>query len=316
MVYLCGDESLGGAMVARWRRWLARPTAWGKVMKSWLSGCWSFLRGWWSVLRPGFNATVIVLVAAGIFSWRYAGHLHPDTGTPQPGFSEFSLSFAHAHNAHSPIKVNVTLTQGQPPGAPADSVQLDLEVSGPGLTHPGLSLQGQVPSGATGDTSEGSEPRITRAGSHDNVYFTPTEQRRSFWVELSWFNTDSAPMQLRGANLAVEFPDISVNNMRPSVRMSRQLELEGDYAYIAGHPPDHQKPDLPMSKWAWNPVTSPPNQGFESMTVEARSAAVDDQDHADEFKSGIFYGVAVAAFIAALQEFCNAVRKGEDELAG
>jgi hypothetical protein len=74
----------------------------------------------------------------------------------------------------------------------------------------------------------------------------------------------------------------------PPVRVGRHLELDGDYAYVAGHPPDHQEPDLPTSKWAWNPVTFPwgrLDDFVEPTTVEARSAAVDDRDHADEFKA-------------------------------
>jgi hypothetical protein len=142
-------------------------------MRSWLSG-------WWSFLRPGFNATVIVLVAVGIFTWRYASHVHPDTGTPQPGESGFTLSFARAHHAHSPIKVNVTLAQGQ--AAPTAEIFLELEVSGPDLTHPGWSLQGQVPSGATS-----SDGRITRAGSKDNVYYSPGALRPGdFFLSLGY----------------------------------------------------------------------------------------------------------------------------------
>jgi hypothetical protein len=144
-------------------------------------------------------------------------------------------------------------------------------------------------------------------------------------------------VQLRGANLAAEFPQLTMTNIgrhgcgvnvlpglpgkagppcprMPPVRISRHLELDSDYAYVAGHLPDHQKPDLPTSEWAWNPVTFNGGRGgdfIERTTVEARSGAVDDRDHADEFKSGIFYGVAAAAFIGALQEFWNALRKGE-----
>lgn len=79
------------------------------------------------------------------------------------------------------------------------------------------------------------------------------------------------------------------------------LSAAGDYAFLGGLPPDQ----LTNFIWSWNPETGRVNEGAaaDPITIEARSAAVDEQSHNAEFGSGIAFGVAASALITALQEF-------------
>jgi hypothetical protein len=132
---------------------------------------------------------------------------------------------------------------------------------------------------------------------------------------LTWHDLDSGPIRVRGPNLVAEFPYVAVENHTsagspgesslpptPTVTVDREFRLASDYAYLAGLPPDHQD----RFTWSWKPETGLRTTGLTAvppLVVEARSATVDEQSHSAEFQSGIFFGVAAAAAIAAIQEF-------------
>jgi hypothetical protein len=289
-----------------------------------------------SFVRRGFTMTVIVLGALGIGTGAWAFHIHPDSAIPQPGTSEIDLIFGPAHLARSPINIDLTLAEDwHVLSSPATAVSLIIDLTGPDLTYPGWELHEQVPSGVqVGTTSDPHALRITHARGQDDVYAAPgAVPRGTFSVELKWYNLDSGPVQVKGANLAAEFPVLLVENQgspgsantslpKLSVSLSRRLQPQGDYAYLAGLPPDHQQPDLPLSVWSWNPVTLQEGYGNASvaafalpLTVEARSATADEQTRNAEFQSGILFGVAAAALIAAIQEFVNSGRKRDGRQA-
>ena len=281
--------------------------------------------------------TAIVLCALGIGTGAWAFYIRPDSAIPQPGTSVIELIFGPAHLARSPINVDLTLAEDwHTLLGPVTAVSLIINLTGPDLTHFGWELVGHVPSGVQAGTITGDSHalRITHARGEDDVYATPGAVRRgSFLVELKWYNLHSGPMQVEGANLAAQFPILLVENQgspgsantslpAPSVSLSRRLEPQGDYAYLGGLPPDHQQPGLPLSEWSWNPVTLHKAYGSASvaavtlpLTVEARSATADEQVHSAEFQSGVLFGVAAAALIAAIQEFVNAGRKRDGRQA-
>ena len=65
-------------------------------------------------------------------------------------------------------------------------------------------------------------------------------------------------------------------------------------------PPDRQDSDT----WSWRPETGFWAAGatvIQALTVEARSVATDEEAHSAEFLSGILFGVAAAALIAAIK---------------
>jgi hypothetical protein len=77
-----------------------------------------------------------------------------------------------------------------------------------------------------------------------------------------------------------------------------ELDPGSDFAYLGGPPPDHFAGPF----WVWKPAT-----GHATGTVlnspldaEARSAALDGQAQTAQFYSGVAFGVAASAFIAAV----------------
>jgi hypothetical protein len=136
---------------------------------------------------------------------------------------------------------------------------------------------------------------------------------------LLWDDLDSGPMQEQGANLVASFPMVTVHNQtsaddeeefappRPQVTVRRQLLPSGDYAFLAGVPPDR----LVTGAWYWNPETGHVSEGIVAypLDVAARSATADEQSHAAEFQSGIAFGIAAAALLAATQEFLNSASR-------
>jgi hypothetical protein len=290
-----------------------------------------------SFVRRGLTATVIVLGALALGTGAFAWYLRPNTAIPQPGASEIDLTFGPTHLARSPIKVDLTLAEDTfvAPGPPT-AASLIIYLTGPDLGHPGWELAAHVPSGVQigALTDHPHAFRITHGYGEDVVYAGPGAiLGGSLLVELRWYNLNSGPLQVQGANLAAAFPDLQVDNQGSrgstsaslppvSVIFSRSLEPEGDYAFLAGLPPDYYNTNLPSSTWSWKPVTLPRDiQTFGGasrgayefpVTVEARSATADEEAQAAEFQSGILFGVAAAALIVALQEFVNTGRKRED----
>lgn len=89
----------------------------------------------------------------------------------------------------------------------------------------------------------------------------------------------------------------------PLVTVTPELDPRSDFAYLGGPPPDHFAGPF----WVWKPDT-----GHATGTVlnspldaEARSAALDGQAQTAQFYSGVAFGVAASAFIAAVAEFVN-----------
>jgi hypothetical protein len=93
----------------------------------------------------------------------------------------------------------------------------------------------------------------------------------------------------------------------PLVTVTPELDPGSDFAYLGGPPPDHFAGPF----WVWKPDT-----GHATGTVlnspldaEARSAALDGQAQTAQFYSGVAFGVAASAFIAAVAEFVNKGRR-------
>jgi hypothetical protein len=96
----------------------------------------------------------------------------------------------------------------------------------------------------------------------------------------------------------------------PKMILFRDLQPGGDFAYLGGLPPDYED----HFNWSWKPEKGTSAGGttsFLPLTIEARSAVIDEQSHSAEFLSGIFFGVAAAALIAAIQEFMTSATKEE-----
>jgi hypothetical protein len=277
-------------------------------------------------LRRGATSTVGLLTVIGIATGIYAYHLRPDSTLPQPSEPSVDLIFGPKYFASAPLTMTVWLrTQSMSPTG--TTMVMDIDLTGKDLTQPGWALLASVPSGVDA-LDPYNNPRFGRVtpqvGGGDEVYITPEPARQgTYSVALVWNNLTSGPMQVRGANLAATFPDVTVENdtsgtgpnavtvPTPVVTLSRELQPPGtDYAYIGGLPPDHQD----LVTWSWNPPSGFQAGGstsFGPMTIEARSASADEESHSAEFQSGIFFGVAAAALIVALQEFLNAARKKE-----
>jgi hypothetical protein len=273
-------------------------------------------------VRRRLTPTVLVLVVVGLAIGWYANHLRP-ASAPQPEESNVTLHFGPNYFTSAALKVTVWLRQ-----EPSNNtfVAMDIDLTGQDLTQPGWYLLAfvprgvQVPGSVTNDPREG---RVTHPTSGpDVVYITPGPQRDgTYSAMLLWTNLTDGPLQVRDANLVATFPQFTVENRvaadspstftppTPAVTLGRKLQPGGsDYAYLGGLPPDHQD----RFTWTWNPVRGDSAGGttsFTSSPIAARSASADEESHSKEFTSGVLFGVAAAALVAALAEFLNSARK-------
>lgn len=277
-------------------------------------------------LRHGTTSTVAVLTVLGFAAGAYAYHLRPNSGLPQPGQPSIEVTFGPHYFATAPLQMTVELdTESSLPGINGTAVVMAIDLTGQDLTRPGWSVLAQVPGGVQpiGPNNNPREGRVTPiAGGGDYVYIAPGPQPRgTYSAVLIWNDLTSGPLQVRGANLVANFPDVTVENQSPGtssnaasapspvVTLSHELQPPGsDYAYLGGLPPDRED----RYTWSWNPVSgyqAGTIATFAALMIEARSASADEQSHSAEFQSGIFFGVAAASLIGALQEFLNAARK-------
>ena len=279
--------------------------------------------------RRGCTATVIVLIVLAGGTGVWAAIVRPDTAIPQPGPSSILLTFGLTHPASSPITVEMYIQDLSYVGSgTSTSVGLSITVTGRDLTFPGWKLLVKVPTGVHVIRALPEQPptgRVSRdAAGYAVVSSTPGPIPAGDYMEtLTWDGLDSGPMQVQGASLVAAFPTVVVENglsasiMEDPSRLarvapltvSRQLDPGGsDYAYFAGMPPDSQ--DFPT--WSWKPETGVTGLGFAgvpALTVEARSAVADERARSAEFLSGILFGVAAAAVIAAIQEFVTSATR-------
>jgi hypothetical protein len=206
------------------------------------------------------------------------------------------------------------------------AVALDIDLSGADFTHPGWTVLAFVPDGAhlVGDLND-NDPRTGTvhhsAAGGSVLYAHPGSERDGkYFATVIWNDLHSGPMRVRGANLVAAFPDVEVENESsggdatapppptPRVIVRRDLQPGSDFAFLGGLPPDHQD----RINWSWKPekgMSAGGTTSFLPLTIEARSATVDEQSHSAEFLSGIFFGVAAAALIAATQEFMTSATK-------
>ncbi len=269
----------------------------------------------WSFVRGGLTPTVIVLVALAAGGFAAAWALHPATGYPQPYPSVVELIFAPSHPARSPISVSVQLVRDYPA-----TVTLNIHLAGADLAHRGWSLTAHVPSGVHVIGAQGNNPRTGQisqfGGDAETVYADPGAQpEREFDMVLGWSDLHSGPLQMRGPDLHAILPDVSVRNeVRPGTTtpvprarytVSRDLTPEGDFVIETGSSPDRVDPD----GWYWRPVPGSSLKARTPLNVEAQSPTRAEQARGDDFLSGIVFGLAAAALIAAIQEFVNAATK-------
>jgi hypothetical protein len=266
-----------------------------------------------------------VLLVPGVVIGAVAWHLRPDSAIPQPGSSNIDVSFGPGYVASSPIHVQLQLWQDEPvDGGGPTRVVLGIDISGKDVTYSGLTITASVPNGVQlGPASEDnpSTGHVTRYPGGDYVTVTSTAVRGDpkvapddYGVGLTWDNLHSGPMQVRGANLVAAFPSLFMEgDPIRSVTLTDDLDLgPNDYAFLAALTPNHES----VSDWAWNrpvDITLGVAAEVDPLKIEAHSVTVDEQSHSAEFLSGILFGVAAAALIAALQEFMNSARKRKPE---
>jgi hypothetical protein len=259
--------------------------------------------------RRGLTPTVIVLAVLAVGPFVY-GWLHrPDTSVPQPLTSHVEIDLSPRHPLLSPITVGISLS-GR---GGAATVYIDL--AGGEFTQTGWSVSALVPAGVEPDGAQVVSPA---SQGMDEVSFAPGPQRDGkYTAQLNWYNLTSGPLQVTGANLMAVFPDVTVvtnqsDLVTPTllVTVTQELDPGSDFAYLGGPPPDH----FAGTRWVWKPVT-----GYATGTVltspldaEARSAALDGQAQTAQFYSGVAFGVAASAFIAAVAEFVNKGRRERD----
>jgi len=282
----------------------------------------------WAIARGGFTLTVGALVLLAIGTGVYGGLNLPDTAVPQPQSPSIEVDFSPGHAARSPITVGVRLLQSdlRQEGGSAP-VTLATDLTGADFAHPGWSMFVFAPPGVHVNGATGHDPRtglVSRlhdatGGVTAGVYIRPGSRHGGYTALLEWDDLTSGPLQVTGANLVAAFPQVTVVNQTnggsnntstvptPKVTVQRELDPEGDFTYLGGIPPDH----FVYFAWAWKPETSHVDRGIaaSSFQVEARSATADEQSHTKELYSGIAFGVAAAAAIAAIQEFLNSARR-------
>ena len=273
-------------------------------------------------VRRGFTMTVLVLLVVGAGTAAYAFQLRPDSTIPLVGSWNMDIALGPGHYATSPMLVAFDMRVEEPqPGKPPYQ-DLFITMTSPDLNHPGWTLSGWVPKGVE---LFGQGRVVPHPGPQDFVVISPGAARRGIASAiLTWPDLDSGPLRIQGANLVAVFPELTVENepaassgntpvpRSPSVTLTRELQPgEVDYAFLGGEQPDHEDPGA----WYWNPVNDPYSI-FSSLTIEAQGAIMEEQSHTAEFLSGVFFGVAAAALIAALQEFLNSARKRKPQPGG
>jgi hypothetical protein len=279
-------------------------------------------------VRRGLTATVGVLALLGALLTAYAFWILPDTALPKPQSSDIQINFNPGHPATSPIRATLSLLRGDHYSeGTSRGIVLEIDVTGPDLAHTGWSMFMIMPAGVqiVPDYLTLRNPSAERVIPHgwfntqDTVVINPGPQAaESYSVALSWNDLHSGPMQIDGANLAAWLPDVEVNNYapgnsngstptvpQPKLSVVRGLEPGGDFTYVGGQAPDQSGS---FSDWVWNAAPAIITNGGSGVIsagpyVEARSAFADQQSGNAVFKSGIAFGVAAAALIAAIQEF-------------
>jgi hypothetical protein len=266
-------------------------------------------------VRRGFTMTVLVLLVVGTGTAAYAFHLRPDGTIPQVGSWNIDIALGPGHYATSPMQVAFDMRVEEPQPGKRPYQDLFIRITSPDLNHPGWTLSGWVPKGVE---LFGQGRVVPHPGPQDFVVISPgAAQRGTASVILTWPDLNSGPLRIQDANLVAIFPELedepttSSGNTpvptSPSVTLTRELQPgEVDYAFLGGQQPNHEDPGA----WYWDPANSSYSI-FSSLTIEAQSATMEEQSHTAEFLSGVFFGVAAAALIAALQEFLNSARKRE-----
>lgn len=283
--------------------------------------------------QRGFTATVGVLVLLGAVVTAYAFWVRPHTAIPNPPWSQALITFGPGHSATSPLTVTIWMGSEYPSENHGHGIELDIDLAGSDLAHPGWSILMIVPTGVrlVPDyliLDNPSKEYVTPHGwstTQDTVVLKPGPQKgQKYSAILTWDNLHSGPMQINGPNLTASIPDVEVDNQAsgnnngarpvptPQLTVTRELYPAGDFTYIGGQPPDQIDKN---SNWSWK-ATAPNlvNGGGGVLSrgpyVEARSAFMDEQSGDALFKSGIAFGVAASALIAAIQEFVNSAANG------
>jgi hypothetical protein len=289
-------------------------------------GRWGRARGWAS---RGFTPTagwlLVIGAAAGIYGWVY----HPDTAIRQPPQSHVEVDFAPGRPARSPITVGLRLIRDEASRDRHSQVTLAIDLTGVDLASPDWTLTAIVPAGVRVNGALDDDPRTGRvfrySDSHDEamVSIAPgAVGRGTYTALLVWDDEGSSPLRVNGADLVASLPDVGVMNTtapgagsessvpRPEVTVERQLSPSADYALLGGPPPDQQT----EYGWSWQPQTGHANEGdvVFALQVEARSATLEERSRSDEFHSGIAFGVAAAALMAAVQESLNERRRNRE----
>jgi hypothetical protein len=275
-------------------------------------------------VRRGLTTTVLLLLVVGAGTAAYAFHLRPDNAIPQVGSWNLDIAFGPHHFATSPMLVAFDMVLEEPDqGIGTRYLRMYITMMSPDLRRAGWTLTGSVPEGVE---LFGQGRVVLHPGAQDFVIVSHGAARSGIdSVILTWRSPNSGPLRIQGANLVAMFPELTLENdltgssgntsvpASPLVTLTRELQPgDGDYAYLGGQPPDHQE----QGEWYWDPVNQIPGVGiaiFSSLTIEARSVTIDEQSHSAEFLSGVLFGVAAAALIAALQEFLNSARKRKSQ---
>jgi len=245
--------------------------------------------------------------------------------------SLIEVDFSPGHSAHSPVTVAVRLILDLSTSNDGSPVTLAIDLAGADLTRTGWSIHALVPAGVSVNGALGNDPRTGEvyplSGGQEGVYIAPGPvPQRAYTALLEWNDLTSGPIQVIGPNLVAEFPDVTVVNQSPvnstgasseptpPLTISQTLFPGGDFAYLGGLPPNR----IDGGTWSWTPATGSVNDLALALPfeVEARSPTADQQSNNQEFQSGIFFGVAAAAAIAAIQEFINSARRKERNAPG
>jgi len=278
------------------------------------------------LVSRGFTPTVgwllVIGAAAGVYGWAY----HPDTAIPQPPGSSVEVDFGPDRSAHSPMTVGLRLSRDKAPDSSGRwQATLAVDLTGDDLAFPNWTLTAIVPAGVRVNGALDGDPRTGQVsrwrgsqGSQDEAFVRiapgPVGGGK-YTALLIWDEEGSGPLRVNGPSLVANLPDVRVVNLsppgagdgssvpRPEVTVVRQLSPSADYAFLGGLPPDQ----LTEYWWSWKPQVGYVNDGevAAALQVEARSATLDERSRTDEFQSGIAFGIAAAALIAAVQESLN-----------
>ena len=233
------------------------------------------------VRTPGLTAAVIVFIVIGFGMGLYAARIRPPTAIPDPGSSNIALTFGPTHFAHSRIRVTLSLYQEFFGSEGGTQATLAIALSGKDFEYGGWKLLARVPTGVHLPFSRdipASGRVFHRAAGGDVVSYTPgpvADGKATLF--LTWNDLHSGPLQVQGANLVAEFPDLAVDNQTelgssdssptpsptPTLIVSRELQPGSDYAYLGGPAPEHQD----LFTWSWKPELGqrvPFGQGWSS----------------------------------------------------